>query len=66
MTEQDVIGQFGEPDAVLTADSPRRMMSDAWLCSTCQMLHSFESPVRVPAPCACGGISFEKRARILH
>lgn len=63
MTEDDVLDKLGEPDAILTKDSPQRMMSNAWLCTTCQMLHEFDAPVRVPAPCLCGGISFVKRAR---
>ncbi len=64
MTEQDVIDLLGEPDAVMPAG--RGMTSAAWLCSTCKRLHEFDTPVRPPAPCECGGIAFEKRPRTLH
>ena len=64
MNEQDVIERLGEPDAVLPPG--RGMTSTAWLCSACKRLHEFDAPVRPPAPCGCGGIAFEKRARVQH
>lgn len=64
MNEKDVIDRLGEPDAVLPAS--RMMTFDAWLCSTCKKLHEFDSPVPPPAPCACGGVFFEKRTRTCH
>jgi len=64
MNEQDVVERLGEPDVVVLAS--RMMTSAAWLCSTCKKLHEFDSPVRPPAPCACGGVFFEKRTRTYH
>lgn len=64
LNEQDVIDRLGEPDAVLPARLG--MTSAAWLCSACKRLHEFDAPVRPPAPCGCGGIAFEKRARTQH
>ena len=64
MTEQDVIDRLGEPDAVVPARLG--MTSAAWLCSQCKKLHEFDAPVRPPAPCACGSVFFEKRARACH
>jgi acetone carboxylase gamma subunit len=64
MNEHDVINQLGEPDAVLPAS--QMMTSTGWLCSNCKTLHEFDAPVRPPAPCRCGGIAFEKWARVAH
>jgi hypothetical protein len=64
MDEQDVVDRLGEPDAVLSAG--RGMTSVAWLCSGCKRLHEFDTPVRPPAPCECGGIAFVRRARTHH
>ena len=64
LNEQDVIDRLGEPDAIIP--SRLGMTSSAWLCSTCKRLHEFETPVRPPTPCGCGGIAFEKRARVQH
>ncbi len=64
MNEQDVIDRLGEPDAVLPPG--RGMTSTAWLCIACKRLHEFDEPVRPPAPCGCGCIAFEKRARTQH
>lgn len=64
MNEQDVIDRLGEPDKVLPPGSG--MMSAAWLCSKCKKLHEFDEPVRPPAPCDCGSVFFEKRAKVLH
>lgn len=64
MTEQDVIDRLGEPDEIIQAGMG--MKSAAWLCSNCKTLHQFDEAVRPPAPCSCGGICFEKRARTEH
>lgn len=64
MNEQDVIDRLGEPDEILP--NSRMMTSAAWLCSTCKKLHEFDAAVRPPAPCVCGGVFFETRARVCH
>lgn len=60
MNRADVIEKLGVPDLILPPG--KGMVSFKWFCSTCCKLHTFETPVRVPAPCECGGISFEKRS----
>jgi hypothetical protein len=46
------------PDEILRKDSPRRMRSKTWLCSTCREVVRFAEPVTVSAPCPrCGGIT---------
>jgi hypothetical protein len=58
MDQRDVIALLGEPDRITRG---RGMVSTKWFCSTCAKTHTFPEPVRPPAPCECGGISFEKR-----
>lgn len=58
MKKEDVIGRLGEPDKILSLSEGMR--SAAWRCSTCGKVFEFQSPVRPPAPCYCGGIAFEK------
>ena len=49
------------PSEILSKDSPHRMKSKAWICSTCCEVHRLLEPVTVPAPCPrCGGIAFER------
>ncbi len=56
-TQQDVIDLLGKPDSI--SRTPR-LISAAWLCSTCGYVHRFNEPKRSPAPCSeCGGIVFE-------
>lgn len=62
--EKDLIYIVGEPDNILPAGGG--MMSAAWLCSMCLVLYEFNVPVRPPAPCDCGSVFFEKRARLLQ
>ena len=64
MNEQDVIDRLGEPDAVLPARMG--MTSLAWRCAHCKALRQFDTPVRPPSPCRCGGISFLKQSRVEH
>lgn len=59
MDKTDVLAMLGEPDRIV----PRGfgIKGRAWFCSTCCKLHTFPEPVGIPAPCECGGITFEKR-----
>jgi len=41
-------------------------LSDAWECGQCHRIHTFDAPVRPPAPCACGCIGFKKVNRATH
>lgn len=63
MNKEDVLDRLGEPDKVLKSGG---MVSTDWMCSKCNHLHSFDTPVRPPAPCACGSIFFSKKARVLQ
>ena len=65
MNEDDVIDLLGEPDRVLPAGGG--MTSNAWECLKCSTLTTYDTLVKIPAPCSvCGGISFLKRARTQH
>lgn len=62
MDKSELLARLGEPDRILPRG--RGMVSTAWFCSTCCKLHTFSEPVRIPAPCECGGIAFEKRSSL--
>jgi hypothetical protein len=52
------------PSEILSKDSPHRMKSKVWVCSTCKEVVRKGAPVTVPTGgCPrCGGIAFE----VLH
>jgi hypothetical protein len=61
MTEADLVEALGEPDEIVPADSPTRIMAIEWVCSTCFEAIYSEHPIPPPAPCPrCGGITFER------
>jgi rubrerythrin len=37
-----------------------RLKSRAWMCSSCKLTITNDTPIAIPAPCpVCGGIAFE-------
>jgi len=58
-TRADVLREFGEPDRILKPNEG--MKSVRWRCMSCGKVYQFGAPMRVPAPCECGGIMFEKQ-----
>jgi hypothetical protein len=60
-TKAEVLALLGEPDRIYPPGMGPRMLSTYWFCCGCAKLHTFPEPVECPAPCECGGITFEKR-----
>jgi hypothetical protein len=60
LNKSELLTRLGKPDRILLRG--QGMVSRAWFCSNCAKVHTFTQPVRVPAPCECGGIAFEKRS----